>query len=669
MVTLIRFTVLSMLIILSWFFADVKAQCTGGVSAGSITPNSGWQTTCIQGGQYVSFNATAGVTYTFSFCQGGGSAPTWGDTEISILDNAGLGVPGAFNDDFCGAGSQVTFVAPATATYRVYVTKYPCLSDATCQLMAYQTTIPTNDNICGATYLYSNGCSLVYGTYTTTLATNSSQANPGCATYNGRDVWFATKVPASGQLLVTTDVGGITNGGMAIYKATSCASALTLLGCDDNTGPGNMPELNLAGLTPGDSLFIRFWSFNNLQVGTFKIALRDQAPYYCMSGQASEINNGGNCIRLTPNKQAQIGCVWNTTQINMSASFDYTYTVNLGSNDAGADGMTFTLQNNPAGLSACGDPGIALAIGPLTNTFIVEFDTFNNGAPGGDIAADHIAIDVNGNLAAPVAGPIQASSGSANIEDGLDHTVRITWNPGTTVFTVYFDGVVRLTYTNNIIATVFGGNPLVYWGFTSSTGQFTNTQSLCPGTLPGTPAPVTWGWFETALMDQKVELSWGTHTEQNARDFIVERSVDGKIFSALPGSIAAHGNSNTTQRYFDTDEYPLAQISYYRLRQTDIDGTVAYSVIRSVDNGGNASGEIYRIYPNPSNSASDLTIDLMEAASVEIYNNANVLMHQQDVLVGKNVLNVSDKNITPGMYHAVVRSNSGVYYTKLIFAN
>jgi len=656
-----------MLLLLSWFFADVKAQCTGGTLASAVTPTASFQTVCVPGGQYITFNATAGTTYTFSFCQGGGSATF--DTQITILDNSGVAVAGAYNDDFCGTGSQVIFIAPATATFRVLVNKYNCIADAVCQTLAYQASIPSNDNICGATYIYSNACTLSYTTYTTSLSTNSAQAAPSCGNYSGRDVWFATKVPASGTLLITTNTGQITDGAMAVYRGSSCSAALTQVGCDNNTGPGNMPELNLSGLTPGDSLFIRFWAFNNAQVGTFTIALRDQAPYYCMMGQASEINSGGNCIRLTPNKQAQIGCVWNTTQINMAAPFDYTYSVNLGSNDAGADGMTFTLQNNPAGLSACGNPGYALAIGPLTNTFIVEFDTFNNGAPAGDIGVDHIAIDVNGNLATPVAGPIQASSLSGNIEDGLDHTVRITWNPGTTVFNIYFDGVLRLTYTNNIIATVFGGNPLVYWGFTSSTGQFTNTQSLCPGTLPGAPAPVTWGWFEAALMNQKVELSWGTHSEQNSRDFIVERSVDGKTFTALPGSISAHGNSNTTQRYSYTDEYPLAKISYYRLRQTDIDGKVAYSVIRSVDNSVNASGEIYRIYPNPSNATSDLSIDLMEDASVEIYNNSNVLIHHQELTLGKGVLHVSDKNITPGMYYAVVRSNSGVYYTKLVFSN
>ena len=669
MATFLRLAVISILLLLTCFFVDLKAQCTGGTALGTVTPTAAWQTLCIQGGQYSSFSATQGTTYIFSFCQGGGSA-TW-DTQITILDNAGAIVSGAYNDDYCGTGSHLSFIAPNSTTYRILITQYNCVVNATCQTLAYQFQVPSNDNICSATYIYSNSCSLNYKTFTTGLATNSPQANPGCASYNGRDVWFATKAPSSGQLQIASTAGSITNGAMAVYKGTSCSSTLTLLGCDDDSGPGSMPELNLTSLTPGDSLFIRYWAYNNAQVGTFNIALRDPAPYYCMSGQASEINGVGGCIQMTPNKQAQIGCMWNTTQINMASSFDYTYSVNMGTNDGnGADGMTFVLQNNPAGLSACGNSGYQLAAGPLSNTFIIEFDTFNNnnGTYTSDIAADHIAIDVNGNMNAPVAGPVQASALNANIEDGANHTVRITWNPGTTVFDIYFDGSLRLTYTNNIIANVFGGNPNVYWGFTSSTGLYTNTQTLCPGTLPGTPAPVSWGRFDVYMINQKANLFWSTHTEENSASFIVERSADGRTYAAL-GTVQAKGNSKTTVHYEFVDEFPLAKISYYRLKQLDINGDYAYSIVRVVNNGFNPSSQIYSLYPNPSSTTSDINIELFEKASVQVYDNAHVLIHQQSFQEGKGSLNLSDKHITPGMYYVMIQSESGVYYTKLIFSN
>lgn len=642
-----------------------NAQCTGGTSAGAITPNTTWQTLCVQGGQYLTFTAVQGRTYMFSFCQGGGSA-SW-DTQITIINNAtGVAVPGAYNDDNCGTGSELSFIAPSAITYRVLVTKYNCAADATCQTMAYRTMVPVNDNICNATYIYGNSCSCNYNTYTTDLSTNSPQANPGCASYNGRDVWFSTKVPSSGQLVISTQANHITDGGMAVYRGSSCTGTLTLLACNDNT-IGNMPQISLTGVNPGDSLFIRFWAFNNAQSGAFGLCIRDPAPFYCMAGQASEINPG-TCIQATPNKQAQIGCVWNTTQINMNSAFDYTYSVNMGINDGnGADGMTFVLQNSPSGTSACGNPGWQLGIGPITNTFIVEFDTFNNGAVVNDIAEDHIAISVNGAVNTPVAGPVQASSTSANIEDGINHSVRITWNPGTQLFSVYFDGVLRLTYTSDIINTVFGGNPLVYWGFTSSTGLFTNTQVLCPGNLPGVPAPVTWGWFDVFMVNEQAHLSWGTHSEESSKEFVVERSADGQKYIPI-AVVEAQGNSSRTVHYQYVDTTPLPGISYYRLKQVDLNGTFVYSVIRSAGNG-HGSSSAFSIYPNPASSSSDVYLELTEPARIEIYNHSNVLVHQQVCTEGRNSIQPQAGNISSGMYFGIIRFADRVYNTKIVFAD
>jgi hypothetical protein len=341
----------------------------------------------------------------------------------------------------------------------------------------------------------------------------------------------------------------------------------------------------------------------------------------------------------------------------------------LGSKDGGADGLTFTLQNNAAGLSAVGNPGWQLGIGPLTNTLIIEFDTFDNGTGAGDIAADHVAIDVNGNIATPVAGAIQASSTQPNIEDGADHTVRITWNPGTFLFTVYFDGVSRLTYNNNIVANVFGGNPLVYWGFTGSTGAFTNTQSICPGNLPGAPTtglPVSLGWFEANIINDKVTLNWGTHSEENSKEFVIERSYNGMDFSHI-GSVPAHGKSSHTISYDYTDQNIESDIIYYRLKQVDNNGSYLYSSVKIIDQKLIVSN--FKLYPNPSSRNGNITIELAEDATVEIYDPSNVLLYQEVFTKGKKVIDFSNRNLSEGIYYAVVRTTNSVDYSKIVLSH
>ena len=50
------------------------------------------------------------------------------------------------------------------------------------------------------------------------------------------------------------------------------------------------------------------------------------------------------------------------------------------------------------------------------------------------------------------------------------------------------------------------------------------------------------------------------------------------------GTVLATGNSSTPRSYSLTDETLPAQATslYYRLRQTDVDGTFTYSPVRSV---------------------------------------------------------------------------------------
>ena len=129
---------------------------------------------------------------------------------------------------------------------------------------------PTNDNCSGAISLtVSSSCS--YLVYTNASATASAGITaPGCANYLGGDVWFTAVVPATGILTVDTQTGVITDGGLAFYTG-SCGN-LTLLACDDDSSTnGLMPTITQSGLTPGQTIYIRFWEYGNDNNGTFGI--------------------------------------------------------------------------------------------------------------------------------------------------------------------------------------------------------------------------------------------------------------------------------------------------------------------------------------------------------------------------------------------------------------
>jgi gliding motility-associated-like protein len=129
---------------------------------------------------------------------------------------------------------------------------------------------PTNDEPCNALTLpVNNSCSFI--SYTTIGATGSAVPNPGCAGYQGGDVWFQVTVPASGVVNIETDNIDFSDGGMAIYSGT--CSALTLISCDDDNGSGHMPLINSSGLTPGSTIWIRVWENGNNDMGLFNICV------------------------------------------------------------------------------------------------------------------------------------------------------------------------------------------------------------------------------------------------------------------------------------------------------------------------------------------------------------------------------------------------------------
>ncbi len=184
-----------------------------------------------------------------------------------------------------GQGTTVTGVtAPYTltglspqTTYDYYVQADCGNGDTSNWVGPYTfTTIPSNNDCNNATEL-SVGTSCNFTTYSTTGATDSGIGSPGCGGYQGGDVWFYFTVPTTGSVVIDTNTGQITDGAMAVYSG-SCGN-LTLIDCDDDSSDnGLMPKFELTGLTPGETLYIRFWEYNNDNPGSFDICVSSTCP-------------------------------------------------------------------------------------------------------------------------------------------------------------------------------------------------------------------------------------------------------------------------------------------------------------------------------------------------------------------------------------------------------
>ncbi|HKR07419.1 MAG TPA: T9SS type A sorting domain-containing protein [Bacteroidia bacterium] len=102
------------------------------------------------------------------------------------------------------------------------------------------------------------------------------------------------------------------------------------------------------------------------------------------------------------------------------------------------------------------------------------------------------------------------------------------------------------------------------WPFGYTTGQST--------------LPVELVSFGAKPVDKKVEVSWTTASEENCKEFIVERSSTGQEFREIARMEGA-GNSTTEQNYKLYDHAPAIGRNYYRLKQIDFNGKFAYSTV------------------------------------------------------------------------------------------
>jgi hypothetical protein len=131
------------------------------------------------------------------------------------------------------------------------------------------------------------------------------------------------------------------------------------------------------------------------------------------------------------------------------------------------------------------------------------------------------------------------------------------------------------------------------------------------------PLPVELVSFDAVLVNERqVAVSWQTASEFNSSYFEVQRSADGENWSVL-GTVAAQGNSQSTIDYVLLDNAPLSGVSYYRLKQVDLNGDFHLSDIRSVNNSPKVNQ--VKIYPNPTDKGLVTIVSNEPISSLFVY--------------------------------------------------
>jgi hypothetical protein len=135
--------------------------------------------------------------------------------------------------------------------------------------------------------------------------------------------------------------------------------------------------------------------------------------------------------------------------------------------------------------------------------------------------------------------------------------------------------------------------------FTSASGNWIAQMATFITTSSTIILPIDLISFTGQCNNNKIDLDWSTGSETNNNYFTIERSDDGRGWEAV-GTVKSQGNSTHVQKYSFAAEEANGAISYFRLKQTDIDGKDQYFSIIQVNNC-TMNTRAVSLFPNPSN--------------------------------------------------------------------
>ena len=266
------------------------------------------------------------------------------------------------------------------------------------------------------------------------------------------------------------------------------------------------------------------------------------------------------------------------------------------------------------------DDLVVPGIEPINGTYQLYIDVDNSGevTPGDILAHTSTAFQTS------VPGPSGYKTRYAALNQSLNN---------------YVYGVSDPNATKPLVAVVTVTTPGYLGGGTS--GLLSNT---CAG------LPVSLKNFNAVQRSGKAFLSWDTDQENNNDGFEIERRSAGNSQYQKIGFIdskAPGGTGGAFSYSFDDNQSLAKGVTYYRLRQVDLDGRATYSEVKAV-RAGNGGLLTISIYPNPSRGTTNVTIP--ESAgkmdvSLDDYTGKSIQRWS-----GISVRNLQLNNMQPGIY-------------------
>jgi len=173
--------------------------------------------------------------------------------------------------------------------------------------------------------------------------------------------------------------------------------------------------------------------------------------------------------------------------------------------------------------------------------------------------------------------------------------------------------------------------------------------------------------FSGKMISSKVQLYWTTTKEDEPLEFTIERSADGRVFSAI-GSLSNYNNGQEINFYSFDDADTIQNVVYYRLKIADDKVAIKYS--RIVQFNGKIQKSIAVSVVNPFGPKLHLEVSSSTTgrANIDLINLQGRVVKRKDfnILSGVNSIDINNTDIlSAGIYILRIEFNGAIIQRKI----
>lgn len=399
---------------------------------------------------------------------------------------------------------------------------------------------------------------------------------------------------------------------------------------------------------------------------------------YTVSGNSSitgnlSHTNGGNVVMSGTNTIS--GSI---TQSNSALTLGPTSATSMTHSGGNVSVSTLSLSGNytvtgGTGFTASGPVSVG---GSISVSSGPQLSFQSDLTVGGNVSfTGGSGMTVSGNTAISGAYSQTSTGGNTSSFNGTFSSASITLNGGAKMALNGVSNVGTITLSTGAGASLQGSSTSVSFSsisFGTGSGSICSANTSAKVAALGSPVnlvtcstvlPIVLSDFNVFYSNGSFKINWSTLQEIDNDFFDIEFSLDSRNFVSVK-NIKGAGTSYKEIDYFEEIsglDLGRNNVVYFRIKQTDYDGTFAYSYVLPVSLDGSQTMDLVEFFPNPTDGKLSILFNfdldsIEESLVLEIYTVQGKKIDDGHILM-KNINEIDLSYLLPGVYYLKINEN------------